>query len=257
MGKTDKRSQALLELLAERETLSVNEISAEFHISLPTVRKMCAALEAEGRILRIRGGVKRLPEPPNYSFNKFTQEHIEEKRRIGRYAASLLESNKTVFFETGTTVLQCAIAFAECLRNSELTNVIVFTNSLINLEALHPVCNVHFVGGRYRDERKDFTGYMSELALKGLHFDYCIIGADAISLTGGVMGMDIETVRFDRELVSKSGQVIILAHSDKLYRNSLITFASLEDTAYIVTDAHLEDAVYDQYIKKGIRLIRV
>ncbi len=133
----------------------------------------------------------------------------------------------------------------------------VFTNSLMNLDILYPVCDVNMIGGLYRDERKDFSGYMSELALKDLHFDYCIVGADAVSLERGILAMDIETVRFDRDLMSRSDCMIVLAHSAKLYRNSLLSFAPVESVSHIVTDTGVDDALFQQYQNKGIKISRV
>jgi DeoR/GlpR family transcriptional regulator of sugar metabolism len=258
MDKIKLRMQKVIELLSKEERLSVDEIAAQFEISLPTARRMCVQLANEGKAVRIHGGLQRLPQQQStYSFDQLNNENIEEKRRIARYAMSLVKNNQVIFLEAGTTLLQAAIALSERIKNNELTNVMVFTNSLLNLEVLHPVCNVNMIGGQYRDERKDFIGYMSELAIRGLQFDYCFMGADGISLTKGIMAMDIDTVRFDRELANHSDQVVILAHSAKLYRNSLISFVSIDDVSCIVTDTGISDSVINEYDQSGVILIRV
>lgn len=258
MDNVRVRKQKLIELLSKEEKLSVDEVAVQFGISLPTARRMCVQLAGEGKALRVHGGIQRLPEQKSsYSFDQLSNESIDEKRRIARYAVSLIKSNQVIFLEAGTTLLQAAIALSERMKNNELTNVIVFTNSLLNLQVLHHVCNVNMIGGLYRDERKDFTGYMSELAIRGLQFDYCFVGADAVNLSMGIMGMDIDTVRFDRELVQHSEHVVVLAHSAKLCRNSLISFASVDDISYIITDTGVADDVFSQYEEKGVRLVRV
>ena len=258
MGKVEVRKQDLIELLAKEEALSVGDVASIYRISVPTARKMCSILASEGFAVRTHGGIRRLPAiQPLYSFDQLTSENIEEKSRIGKYAASILENGKTVFFEAGTTVMQCVLSFAERVKSNQLSNMVVFTNSLINLEALRLICPVNLIGGLYRDERKDFSGYMSELALKNLYFDYCFIGADAVSLSGGIMAMDIETVRFDKELIGHSRNIVLLAHSDKFYRSSLLSFAPAGDMSSIITDTGVDNDVYHQYMSRDVNLIMV
>ena len=258
MGKFDVRKQELINLLAEKDSLSVNEVAAQYNISLPTARKMCSSLANTGAALRTHGGIQRMPAAqPRYSFMRLKHENIAEKIRIGRYAASTFKNGRTVFFEAGTTVLQCVIAFAERIKNNDLKDMIVFTNSLINLEILYPVCPVNLIGGLYRDERKDFTGYMSEHALKVLHFDHCVIGADAVSISGGVMAMDAETLRFDSELINHSENVLLLAHSGKLGRTSLHSITPLKNISCIVTDAGAGDDICRQCLESGINIVKV
>jgi DeoR/GlpR family transcriptional regulator of sugar metabolism len=257
MSKVDIRRQDLVDWLMMEETLSVGDVASRYHISMPTARKMCALLADEGIAVRTHGGLRRLAQGSAlYSFDRLTHENREEKARIGKYAASLIESGKTVFFEAGTTVLQCVLAFAERIKSNQLTNMVVFTNSLINLEILHQVCPVNLIGGLYRVERKDFSGYMSELALENLIFDYCVMGADAVSLSGGVMAMDIETVRFDKALAARSQNVLLLAHSDKFNLSSLLSFAPVTAMSVIITDAGIGEDVYQQYLSQQINLLR-
>jgi len=220
--------------------------------------KMCAQLASERKARRTHGGIQRLAEyQPIHPFTSIPQEYSDEKRRIGHYASSLIENNKTVFFETGATVLQCVMAFADRIRNNNLINVTVFTNSLRNLEVLYPVCGVNVIGGRYRDESKDLNGYLSELALRELHFDYCFIEADAVSLTGGIMAKDIDTVRFNMELVNHSENYIVLTHSENFNKNSLLPITSVKNISKIISDTGVSDELYVDYLNIGVNLIRV
>ena len=258
MGKVADRKQSMVELLSEKGKLTVGDVAAYYGISMPTARKMCSALEAEGLAIRTHGGIRCEPSGrQKYSFDLLTFENINEKKRIGRYAASLLESNKTVFFEAGTTVMQCVISFAERIKSNELRNMVVFTNSLRNLEIIHPVCCVNLIGGEYRDDRKDFVGYISESVLTSLHFDYCFIGADGVNLEHGAMAMDMETARFDRELLNYSEKAILLADSGKFGKRSLLSIASVDEYSSIITDDALGDEVYNQYRDRYIDLVRV
>lgn len=258
MNKADQRRKEIMEMLLLSESVSVGEIAAKLGISLPTARRLCVQMADEGKVARVRGGLKQLPQTRgNYSFDSLRNEHVEEKARIARYAATLIQNNQVVFLESGTTLRHFAIALAERIRSGELSNVIIFTNSLVNLDILYPVTNIQMIGGLYRDERKDFVGYLSELSLKGLRFNYCFLGADAISLTDGVMAIDMDTVRFDAALVTHAEKTVILAHSEKFKKHSLISYVDVSKVDCLITDSGLEKAIADEYYRRGIVLTMV
>ncbi len=259
MQKTDQHKKKTLDMLLVADEVSVHEVAGHLSVSLPTARRVCAALADEGRVDRTHGGIRRLPPGDHtYSFDMLESEHAEEKMRIARYAGSLVMNNQVIFLEAGTTLRCFAIALAERIRNQELSNVLIFTNSLINLDILHPVqSNIQMIGGQYRAERKDFIGYLSELALKGLRFHYCFIGADALSITDGAMAMDMDTVRFDTQLVMHAEKTVILAHSEKFEKHSLISYTSLENVDCIITDQSIDPKIAEAYREKNVRLIPV
>lgn len=259
MNKIELRKKEILNMLSHLETISVAEIAAHFSISIPTARRMCSALSKDGLVIRTHGGIKRIAKSVyEYSFDRLQNEKIDEKIRIAKYASTLVKNNQVIFLEAGTTLREFAIALSDRIRNGELKNIIIFTNSLINLNILYPVHkNIMMLGGQYRDDRKDFVGYLSELSLKGLQFDSCFIGADAISLQGGVMAMDIDTVMFDSALVKHSSDVIILANSDKFNKKSLISYISVEKVSSIITDTSLPHEIFFEYEKKGVNIIKV
>ena len=258
MNKVDQRRKQVLEMLLISESVSVDEIAEKLGVSMPTARRLCVQMAAEGKLTRIRGGVKQLsPAKNNYSFDSLRNEHVAEKARIAKYASTLIKSNQVIFLESGTTLRHFSIALAERIRNQEISNVIIFTNSLVNLDILYPVTNIQMIGGLYRDERKDFVGYLSELALKGLRFNYCFLGADAISLTDGVMAIDMDTVRFDAELVTHAEKTVILAHSEKFKKHSLISYVDVSKVDYLITDDGLDAEIAEEYRRRNIPLIMV
>lgn len=259
MNKVELRKNELLEILHSRKRMRISEVSEVLNISIPTARRLCVALAEEEKINRIHGSISSLDVPDDkYSFEQLKNEHLEEKIKVGNYAASLIKNNQVIFLEAGTTIQQMALALAERIKKGELTGLVIFTNSLLNLEILHPVQEkIILLGGQYREQRRDFVGYFSELSLKKLQFDCCFMGADAISTKGGIMAMDLDTVRFDAELIKHSENVIILAHSGKFDKNSLISYVDLNEVSSIITDRNLNDAIFTDCENAGANIIRV
>lgn len=251
------RKNELLNWLAQERNLSVDQIAKRFEISLPSARRLCTQLSDEGRLVRVHGGVRILPQQMSYSFDLLSQEHQDEKIRIARYASSLVESRQVIFLESGTTLRQFSIALAERIRRQEIKDITIITNSLVNLESLYPVTKVMMLGGEYRNERKDFAGYIAELSLKRLKFEYCFIGADGISINDGVMTTDVDTLRFDAELVKHTEKVVVLAHSVKFQKQSFMSFIPVNECHCLITDVGLPEETKELYRNQNVKVICV
>jgi DeoR/GlpR family transcriptional regulator of sugar metabolism len=258
MKKIEDRKDHLIEYLEQKGRLSVSEIAEQFEISLPTARRLCAQLEKESRLMRTHGGVRFVPPiKTTYTFDAFDAEYYAEKELIAKHAAELVKDNQIIFLESGTTVKHFAVALAERIRSGQLSAISVFTTSLINLDILESVCNITVVGGLYRHERRDFCGFLCERLMRTLHFNACFVGADALDLNEGIMAMDIETARLDELLIERSEQSVILAHSEKFRKHSLISYCSVHDVSTIITDSNLAAHIQREYQAAGINLICV
>ena len=255
MNKLDYRKDHLVELLYDRGEISIATIAELYGISFPSVRRLCAQLEKEKRIIRIHGGIRPLQAKKNsYKFEIIDTEFAEEKAAIAHYVTGLVKNRQSLFLESGTTLKQFALALAGRLQAGELSDVVVFTNSIINLEILQPVCKVFVIGGLYRPERRDFCGFLSEKLIRSLRFDVCLIGADGINLEDGIMALDAETAHLDELLIKNSDKSILLSHSEKFLKHSLVPYCSVKDVQLIVTDSKLPGHIRDQYLAAGVDL---
>lgn len=253
MTKLSYRKDHLVELLQEKGELQVSAIAELYGISLPSVRRLCSILEREKRAIRIHGGLRSIQAMNSpYKFGIIDTEFAAEKAAIAQHAVNLVKNRQSIFLESGTTLKQFAIALAGRLRLGELSDTVIFTNSMVNLEILQPVCKVILVGGLYRPERRDFCGFLSEKLIRSLHFDVCFIGADGINLDSGIMALDAETARLDELLIKNSGKSILLTNSEKFFRNSLIPYCAATDVSQIVTDSKIPDHIRESYTARGI-----
>ena len=258
MHKLSYRKDHLVELLQEKGELQVSAIAELYGISLPSVRRLCSLLEKEKRAIRIHGGLRSLRVKNNsYQFEVLDTEYAMEKAAIAQYAVSLVKNRQSLFLESGTTLKQFAIALAGRLQKNELSDVVIFTNSMVNLEILQPVSKVILVGGLYRPKRRDFCGFLSEKLIRSLRFDVCFIGADGINLKNGIMAMDADTVHLDELLIKNSEKTILLSNSEKFFKNSLIPYCSVNDIHLIVTDSMLPKHIQDSFIAANANVVCV
>ncbi len=122
-----ERRQQLVELVEQRKSVTVAELSEHFGMSPATIRRDLA-LSQQGMIERAHGGAARrvrgaaeMPKPP---LLKRTALQADEKRRIGVAAAAYVHGGETIIISSGTTTAEMVPHLAKC------TNLTVITNAL-------------------------------------------------------------------------------------------------------------------------------
>src|ERR687886_3030570 len=143
----ERRRDQILAYLSVRDRTPVSELSQMLGVSEVTVRKDLDLLEAQGVLTRIHGGAVvsgrgRL----ELFFATREQQHLEEKRRIARAAAALIQSGQRIFLDASTTALQVA----RLIKDRE--NLTVVTNGLYTALELNfsPGITTIVVGGTLR-----------------------------------------------------------------------------------------------------------
>lgn len=258
MKKSAAREALVLNALEKHGRLSVSEIISMLNISESTARRMLVNLEEKGLVIRKFGGIQKLPLNQHaYSYVELEQEMIDEKRRIGQFATTIVSDNDVIFMSGGTTALQMAIALEQKLCSKEIRNLTVLTISLVNVEVLADSCKVILIGGEYRPERRDFAGFMAEKLIKTVSINKCFLGVDGINIQDGLMSYDVETARIDELVISRSGLTTVLCDSTKFSKMSFVTLAPIQRANNIITDSGISPAVKTEFEAMGINMYAV
>lgn len=161
-----------------------------------------------------------------------------------------------VFFDSGTTIQHLCLEVARQIREREL-HLTVYTNSLANLELLAPHMIVHLVGGQYRENRKDFCGYLAEQTLSGLCFTKSFLSADGCVQGRRFTTTDFETARMNEIAIQNSERTIMLVDSSKFSIFTHVAYAPVQDVYSIVTDSGIDSETLARLERSGARVICV
>lgn len=235
MGKEHRlteRRQAILSALEDAGQLSVSELSARFDVSEVTIRSDLQALSEQGFLLRTRGGAMATQVMPEMSFDIRQQQHAEQKTRIGKAAAKLVQPGDTVAIDASTT----AQAIIPHIRH--LPELMVVTNSLKAALSFLGYPNVHVIlpGGSLRRESISLVGQADCDLIQNIHIRTGFFGARGLSVTEGVTDVNMEEVKTKQALVERCQRVVVLADARKWGQVATATFAPLEQVDIIITD---------------------
>ena len=247
MSKLLDREKYIMKMLLAAGKLSTSEVVEVLGVSEATVRRIFVNMENKGKIVRNYGGIFLPRAMPEYSFETHNKEATQEKKIIGRLAATIVEDGDIIYLDCGTTVFNMAILLDERITRQELTNITIVTNSIANVLVLTPnlLCRVVLLGGMYSGSRRDFSGILTESYLQSFHFTKCFLGADGVSNSMAVTSTEVEISQLNKQVMQRSDKTYILIDKSKFGKNSFISYASLSDVTGIVTDSQPQKSIID------------
>lgn len=249
---TPERQRQILSLLSQQGRLSVAEIVTQFSISEATARRDLDTLSSQGKAQRVHGGAIAMEQaPPELPILEREEEQADEKARIGRAAARLVDNDETVFLGSGTTVVE----IARNLRDHK--NLTVITNSLpvLNILAGNKEITVVSLGGMLRESELSFIGHITEQALSEVRVDKVFMGTRGVSLEHGLTNDYLQETLTDRTILKIGREVLIVADHTKVNRVATVLLAPLNSMHILVTDSKADMKFVQALKKQGINVI--
>jgi DeoR family fructose operon transcriptional repressor len=250
--RREPRLKHILDSLERTEFVAVQELVARFGVSPMTVRRDLAELQTRGYLVRQYGGAVRSPAVERlFSFSRRLERAAAQKEEICRLASRFIADGDVIFVDCGTTL------FRLCQHIVARRGVRVITNSLPVVSELidHAHVRVRLVGGEVMGERKAAYGKTAERAIAGMHADKAFVGADGLSLQGGLSSYDEQEAGVTKSMADASDRVYLLCDSSKIEKDSYFRFAPLSLFDVLITDGRLDAALRKRYREHGIEIL--
>jgi DeoR/GlpR family transcriptional regulator of sugar metabolism len=232
-ASADERMRRVLELLEERDAVSVTELSRGFSVSEVTIRNDLALLARQGLVARVRGGARALQRGQSeISFDVRLQVEAAAKRAIARAAAAMVADGEAVALDSSTT------AFYIALELRDKRELVVVTNGLRLASALAdaPGVSVIVPGGLVRTAAMSVVGDFASSVLRNTRIGHGFFGARGISADLGLMDLNPDEVKIKREMADVCERVVGVFDHTKWARSALFSFVPTERIDGIVTD---------------------
>ncbi|MGH3520865.1 MAG: DeoR/GlpR family DNA-binding transcription regulator [Haloechinothrix sp.] len=255
------RLNALLELLAERGGLDVENAAAELKVSPATIRRDLDTLAEQQLLTRTHGGAVPNSTAYDLPLRYKTAKHAQEKQRIGAAAAALVIPGSIVGANGGTTTTEVVRAMAaradlhaegSAPRTTLVTNALNIANEL----TVRPNLKIVVTGGVARQQSYELIGPLARGILEQLSLDLVFLGVDAIDVALGACAHHEGEASINKLMVSRARQVVVVADSSKLERHAFARICPIEDVDILVTDSGAPKTVTDRFTQAGVRVIR-
>lgn len=238
----EERLNEIMNLLEEKHTVTVQELTKLLDSSESTIRRDLTLLDRQGKIKKIHGGATVL----NGLFNTKDEDialrknlNKPEKIEIARYAAALIQPNDFVYIDAGTTT-ELLIDYIAEKQAIYVTNAISHAKKLVQRD-----CKVHIVGGEFKLSTEAIVGNETVIELEKYHFTIGFWGTNGVDIKTGFSTPDIREAMVKKKSMEQCNMCYILADPKKFNQTSSVTFASFNQATILTTE--LENEIYKQY----------
>lgn len=225
----EKRLDAILNIVNEKGSITVQELTEQLNTSESTIRRDLTLLHNDGRLKKVHGGATALgayyTKDEDVEFRKDVNR--EEKTAIVKYAASLIGPNDFVYLDAGTTT-ELLIDYIREKNAVFVTNAIGHAKKLVQNG-----CEAHILGGRFKLSAEAVIGNETISQLEQFNFTLGFWGTNGVSLKQGFSTPDIDEAMVKKKAMEQCRDCFILCDSAKFNQISSVTFAEFRSATVI------------------------
>lgn len=232
------RKADLATYVAENGQVTVTDLAEHFSVSIDTIRRDLDQLHREGAVIRTHGGAVSATDGVlrDRGLDVRLRIQVEEKEKIARLAAELVDDGAVIMLNAGTTTL----AVARALRGHR--DLTVATNNLRIPAEISPTAfrDLYVFGGAVRTITQATTGPVTFTLTAGrpevdIRCDLALIAVGAVDASG-YSTTNLGDAGMMAEMIERADRTAVLADSSKMGRRLFGQVAPLERADYLVTD---------------------
>ena len=226
------RYERIVELVNERGSIRVSELSGLCEVTEETIRRDLDRLERAGRLLRSHGGAVSLRErQPETPYAEREVMNAGEKQRIAREAVMLIKPGDRIVLDASTTAWYIASHLPD-MPLTVITNSMKVASELSSKERIEVIST----GGQLSRRSMSFVGHLAERSLELYHVDKLFLSCKGFHFQHGISESNELQAMVKRKMISIADQVILIADSSKFGLQAFTHVAAASELNVIVTD---------------------
>lgn len=234
-----ERQSLILEQLEQEGKVDVRALAARFSTSSETIRRDLREMEATGILTRTHGGavLSSIKRSDGYEYPWMARgvQKYDEKQRICKEAAGMVEDGDTIFLDNSTTTMHLLHYVPRDIKFSVITNSIQIMLEAGRLNNNNIV--VIGLGGVFNVKNYSLTGMFSKTVAQNFFPDKSFMSCRGIDENAGMTDGSILEVEVKQDMLSRSKQFILLADHSKFGLVGSVFIGGLDEIDCIITDS--------------------
>ncbi|MNI04274.1 Glucitol operon repressor [compost metagenome] len=249
-----ERLHKIVQLVNERGSIRVTELSELFSVTEETIRRDLDKLEGEGKLARSHGGAISVKDDVHSEVPFLVREttNVEQKRRIAEEAIKHIQPNDRIILDASST----AWYMAQILPDLPLT---VITNSIkvaLELSGKEKI-QVLSTGGLLTQRSLSFIGPLAERSLDQYHVEKAFISGKGLHLQRGVSESNEMQALIKQKMISIADEVYVLADYSKFGHQSFAHVSGWDQIQHLITDVRTDLASVQQLRDRSVDVIQL
>ena len=247
------RRQKILQSIARELTIRVSSLSESLGVSEMTVRRDLDFLAERGLIERTHGGAvfSKRPAPGQFKYHSSVQTNPEERVRIARTAATLIEPHDMIYLGEGATTAEMVRFIDPGVPCTLITNNLGVVPQFKDMTA-----ELIVLGGCYTPETHALAGPLTVEHIQQFNVTKSFLGVDGLNLKSGLTTPNLEIAVIERNMIRRTrGQVIAMADFSKFGLVAEVVVASLNQIDILITDRKVPTRFQKDLKAMGLKVI--
>ncbi|ALS28444.1 DeoR family transcriptional regulator [Paenibacillus sp. 32O-W] len=248
-----ERYARIVQLVNERGSMRVTELSELCGVTEETIRRDLDRLEREGKLLRSHGGAISIktgqPETP-YNVREVT--NVEQKKRIAAAAVAYVEPGDRIALDASSTAWYMAAALPD-IPLTVLTNSIKAALELAGKEQIQVIST----GGILSPRSLSYQGPLAEANLANYHVDKAFISGKGVHPEWGVSESSELQANVKRKMIGLADEVYVLADSSKFDVKAFALIAPITKVDRVITDSGADPEAVARLERQSVHVIQV
>ena len=251
-----QRRNLISTYVRDRTHVKVIDLMEEFGLTDTSIRRDLSILEDKGILRRVHGGAVSTSEGLHIMDFEDRSSHFGlEKRKIGEYAANLIQSKDVILLDSGTTVLQVAKHIPNSIRQTGTLRIVTNSTLLLDEVGLWASPNLLLLGGIYLPEHQATVGPEVLERLQQISAHRVFLGCDGLSIDGGITTAHPLIAEAGRAMASRAEQIIVLADHSKLGKVGFVPIMPIEKIDVLITDISAPEHILKVLQDRGVKVL--
>lgn len=251
---SEERRAMINKTIQKKGEVKIKELQEMFpEISSMTIRRDLDQLEEKGEIVRVWGGAKSIDyitDSREEDYQTRETENVEAKIKIARKAVKLLEERRSIYLDSGTTLM----CLAEIIPDHDYSILTSGPNIALELVDKNQP-SISILGGQLNKNNISLSGANSLKVLDTINVDIAFMATSGFSMSGGFTSGHYNECELKSRVIEKARRVIMLMDLSKLDKDMPFTFAEIEDIDVLVSEDDFPPELKEQITSKGVKII--
>lgn len=237
-----------MELVNERLSIRVTELSEIFSVTEETIRRDLEKLEQEKFLMRSHGGAVSLEkEPADTPFIVREVTNAEQKKAIAREAVKSIEAGEQIILDGSTTAWYMAAQLPD-MPLTVITNSIKVALELSKKEQIKVIST----GGMLLSKSLSYVGPLAERSLDRYYVNKLFLSCKGVDVASGLSDANEWQALLKKQMMNISSEVTLLVDSSKFGVKTFAHIANLDQIHHVITDENIPAEYENWFQEKNI-----
>ncbi|MEH7414571.1 DeoR/GlpR family DNA-binding transcription regulator [Neobacillus drentensis] len=248
-----ERQKKIVELVNERLSIRVTELSKIFSVTEETIRRDLEKLEKENLLMRSHGGaVSIVKDQGEISYLEREITNAEQKKAIAAAAVRLIEQGDQIVLDASTTAWYVAKELPD-MPLTVLTNSIKVAIELSKKEQIKLIST----GGTLLSQSLSYVGPLAERSLSMYHVNKAFLSCKGVHLERGLSDFNESQALLKKQMREIADETILMVDSSKFGTRAFSQIVPVTNIDCIITDSQIDEETKNELEEKKIKLLIV